>query len=1390
MFVDDLRVYLPTDRFLALAEGKSLPDRTSGAALLADLSGFTLLAEALNRALGAQLGAEATSQVLDQVYEALISETDRYGGSVTGFAGDSITCWFAQAENPAEARAAACALALLAAMHPFDNLPLPGGVFASLALKVAVVSGQARRFVVGNPNDQLIDTLAGRAITRLATGILLAGNGEALADEPTARALGDAAEWGAWKTDPETGERFAVLRGLRFYVPAQPWQMTATQPLTTEQLRPWLPKAVYARQAAGQGAFITEFRPVVALFLRFTGIDYDSHDAESRLDAFIRQVQHVLMEYGGTLIDLTIGDKGSYLYTVFGAPISYEDNARRAVHAALRLNAVLDEFLDLGAVQVGISQGILRAGVYGSRTRRVYSVLGDDVNLAARLMMQALPGQVLVTGRVRKSIASEFAFEPMPPIRFKGKAEPLPVFSVSALQEHRAIRLQEPGYALPMIGRQAELMAIGDKLALVQQGSGQVISIVAEAGMGKSRLVAEGIRLASRRNFTGYGGVCQSDGVNTSYLVWRTIWRAFFDVDVSAAQRKVLRVLEGEIEDLAPDRLEALPLLGMALHLPLPENEFTRTLEPKFRTSAMEALLLECLRSASHQAAEAGEGGLLLVLDDLHWIDPASASLLEKAARAIADLPVLILLAHRPLEKMHRSLTVLENLPYYTRMALGQLGEEEAEQVIRAKMSQLYPEIGGRVSPVLIEQVTRRAQGNPFYIEELMNYLRDQAVNLQQFDTPQALHLELPDSLHSLILSRIDQLTQPQQLALKVASIIGRRFGFEPLLGYYPELGEPHSLKANLNELAALDLTPMDSPEPELAYLFKHIVTHEVCYESLSFSTRLSLHERFALYLETLPGAEADHYVDLLAYHYERSPNEEKKRAALKQAGLAAAARYANAEAASYFSRLLALIPETEPAERYALLLARERVLDFMGLREAQLQDLTHLRQLAEGLKDDLRRAQVGIRLAHHYQVTGKYPQAIEAAQQAVTLLEPLGATILASRARRELAWALMWQGEYAAALQQAEASLALADDLGEARDVASAQNLIGSVLYSRGDFASAQQQYEESLRIARQVNSRLMESDALVNLSSLAGISGERAEERQYLEQALQIDRELGNRRGEQSDLVGLGYHELAMGNYLPARQFTEQGLRIAREIGDQQGEDWALFILGEICVHLGEYPSARHLLQQSLRLAKEINDMTRQINALASLGRVAHLEGDDETALSFSRQSVDLARQVGDSFAEVDALSKLGEASLGLGSLDAARQAYQVMLDLSLAREEESNAVEAHTGLARVALAAGDLPAASQHAQAILAYLDGGTHLHLVDEIWVYGSCYAVLRAVGHPRARETLAAGYRILQERAQKLSSEAMRRTYLENVPHHREIVSEYSRLIGSQGGANR
>lgn len=424
---EDVSVYLPLDRRHALLHGADLPPSANGAALEADLSGFTPLTEALASEMGLQRGAEELTRRLNRIFGALIAEVDAYGGSVITFTGDAITCWFGEApDGGAAARALTCGAALQRAMAAVGQVTTPGGLEVQLTLKVAVAAGRARRMLVGDPAVQQIELLAGQIMDRLAAGEQLAGPGEVLADAASLEEAGTAALPGEWRASALPGVAFAPVTVREPARPA-PWSPIAPGQLADATLRPWLLEPIYDRVRSGQSAFLSELRPAAALFLAFDGVDHE-HDpaAQQRLDAITRWVQGVLARYGAALIQLSVGDKGSYLYAAFGAPIAHENDALRAVRAALELRTPPPELPFVSRVRIGMSYGQMRAGAYGGPTRRTYGVLSDRTNLAARLMQAA--DDILCDEAVYELARAQVQFETLPPLTVKGKARPVTVF--------------------------------------------------------------------------------------------------------------------------------------------------------------------------------------------------------------------------------------------------------------------------------------------------------------------------------------------------------------------------------------------------------------------------------------------------------------------------------------------------------------------------------------------------------------------------------------------------------------------------------------------------------------------------------------------------------------------------------------------------------------------------------------------------------------------------------------------------------------------------------------------------------------------------------------------------------------------------------------------------
>jgi class 3 adenylate cyclase len=339
--LESLAAYIPMDRRQAMGDCAVIDGEITGTALFADISGFTPLSEALVRSLGPQRGAEELTIHLNRFYDALIGQLHHYRGSVIGFSGDAITCWFDQDRGH---RAAAYALAMQNTTAQFQDIKLPDGETITPGMKAALAFGNAKRLLVGDPNTNIKDVIIGRLMDNLAAAEKAAGSGEIILDQSVIENIHSSVILSDRKVPSNNGRVYGMLDGLHHEAISPPWPEINPDSLALKSIKPWLLAPVYSRLKRGQGEFLAELRPATALFARFSGIDYEGdRRAGKKLDEFVRVVQSILLRYDGSLIQLTTGDKGSYLYAAFGAPNAHEDDSIRAVSAAIEIRDIQNE---------------------------------------------------------------------------------------------------------------------------------------------------------------------------------------------------------------------------------------------------------------------------------------------------------------------------------------------------------------------------------------------------------------------------------------------------------------------------------------------------------------------------------------------------------------------------------------------------------------------------------------------------------------------------------------------------------------------------------------------------------------------------------------------------------------------------------------------------------------------------------------------------------------------------------------------------------------------------------------------------------------------------------------------------------------------------------------
>jgi class 3 adenylate cyclase len=901
--MESFNVYIPMDRRIALSRGESLPDRTRGSVLFADVSGFTPLTEMLVNRLGPERGAEEVIFHLNRVYEAIIGKVDLHGGSVISFGGDAITCWF---DGDDGRRALTSAFAMQDVMTQFKSVKTAAGDDASFHIKASVVAGNARRFLVGNPRVRSIEALAGKLLDRVAGGEKVASQREVVVGPEIVTDLHLEENVVEWRTGGSE-ESYAVIRSLKEPASESPWETSPVIP--TEQSRDWLLPAIYDRLIGGGEDYLAELRPVVAVFLKFTGIDYDTDNAEELLDKYIRWVQDVVAHYEGILLELVIGDKGSFLYMTFGALQAHEDDAVRAAGAALELVNIPDELRYVHPPQIGISLGLMRTGSYGSRTRRSYAAQGQHVNLSSRLMSKANPGQILASQVVMDAANRKYQFEHFGEVSLKGVSQPVPAFELKGQVHHHAVAAVLKKHTQTTIfGREKERGFFAGQLnALRNRENVNFVLMQGEAGIGKSRLVADLVESASAVDIPYLIGSGDAIEKSTPYLAWRSVFTKFFglegitehssQVELDSARNRVL----SQLSEIDPSLVSQAPLLNAVLHFNFPDNETTSHLSGEARANQTQDVCISLLKQATAKTPH------LLVMEDAHWLDSASWVLLRLVSRDVSNL--LVVVAMRPVhDPVQSDLARMMDRPNIKNLSLDSLSASEIETLIchRLDVQSLPSEIS--------RFIRERAEGHPFFSEELAYALRDTGL-LTIADgvchlSPNAgdlRNVDFPDTIDGVIISRIDTLPAQEQLLLKVASVVGRIFAMRILLDIHPVETDKPKLPNYLSHLDSLDITPLESPEPDLSYIFKHIITQEVAYNLMLFAQRRELHRVVAEWFEGSYTDDMSSVYPLLVHHWKMAENPSKTVNYLGKAGEQAATLGANQEVINFLMEAIEL---------------------------------------------------------------------------------------------------------------------------------------------------------------------------------------------------------------------------------------------------------------------------------------------------------------------------------------------------------------------------------------------------------------------------------------------------------------------------------------------------
>ena len=743
----------------------------------------------------------------------------------------------------------------------------------------------------------------------------------------------------------------------------------------------------------------------------------DAEDVTEIMNALWERLDKAITDYGGQ-IDKHMGDS---VMAIWGAETAREDDPERAIHAALAMQkevrswklevSPISNFQPFDRAQgrppisnlqirIGINTGPVLLGEVG--TTGEYTAVGDTVNTASRLEQAAPVGGILISHDTYRHVRGVFTVQLLDPIRVKGKAEPLQVYVVQRAKP-RAFRVGwrgVEGVETRMIGREGELKLLQDALyTAIEDSERQMVTISGAAGVGKSRLLYEfesWMELLPQDVYY-FKGRASPEMQNVPYALIRDLFAFRFQIQDSDRAQVVREKMKGGIGE-APGETRPEPgrrdqqgqmrahFIGQLLGFDFSHSPHLHGVQDDAQQLRDRALMY----LSDYFKAMAAQLPTVILLEDVHWADDSSLDVLNHLALTTPNQRLLFVCLARP--------TLFERRPhwgegqtFHTHLELRPLSKRDSRRLVEEILQRVE-----QVPAALRELVVSGAEGNPFYVEELIKMLIEDRVILTEAERWQVEPIRLttvrvPATLTGVLQARLDSLPPAERTTVQQASVVGRTFWDSVVarIGQSAGGAAGQEVPAALSALRGKEMIfqrETSAFAETREYIFKHAILREVTYESVLKRLRRVYHGLVADWLMEQGGERAGEYTGLIAEHLELAGQREKAVIYLRRAGEQAVAKFSNAEAVRYLDRALALTPESDHAERYTLLLVREKVYDVQGTREAQAQDLATLMELAETLADDQRQAEVAVRQANYAEATSDYPATGVAAQMAIRL--------------------------------------------------------------------------------------------------------------------------------------------------------------------------------------------------------------------------------------------------------------------------------------------------------------------------------------------------------------------------------------------------------------------
>jgi class 3 adenylate cyclase/tetratricopeptide (TPR) repeat protein len=1151
-------------------------------------------------------------------------------------------------------------------------------------------------------------------------------------------------------------------------------------------------RAALAAQAQGERRKLVTI--VFADLVGFTDLSgrLDPEDTRNIVDAYFARWRREIEKHKG-VVEKFIGDA---VMAVFGLHQSWEDDAQRAVRCALAMVGDLESLnVDIERrhgvrlrMRVGIDTGDVVVSTLGERGDDDFVAVGPTVNRAARLQAAAPVDGVLISVDTHRLVRGRFSMQPVEDLELKGFDRPVRGFLVVS-ERPVTFRLDRStgveGVDTATVGREIELQLLQERLLdVVDEQRWQVVTVVGEAGVGKSRLLLDfdsWLAERSERVFWYRGRVSQSDQNRANALLRDVVASRcrIVDSDPSGEVLDKLEVGLAAPDDDRPTARRRAEIIGAWLGFDLGAAPDAVPQDPQALRDAGTELL------ASYFAGKARQEPVVILLEDLHWADDGSLRWLDAADAHLRTSRVLVVATARPtlLEERPRW---SEGLDHHVHLHLNPLSRRQS----RALLAQIFRHVD-HVPDRLVELVIDSAEGNPFYLEELVTWLIDSGVVVKGEPTWHVVAelvgtLVVPSTLRGVLQARLDGLSAPERTLLQRASVLGRVFWDDAVQRLGTARGDSGAgsdhdvgLPATLEHLRSRELVlerEISAFEEAREFLFKHALLRDVAYEGVLRVHRQHYHRLAAGWLAEMSArsGRSQEYAALVAHHYDEASAPEAAEWYLR-AGRRATDVYALDEATRLLARCLDLAVD-DPVLRFDALRLREAVLDRIGDRAGQLRDLTEMQALLQDDDDPGRRVALALAEARYAFTVSEY-DAVEAKTEVALSVARAGDGMPRQQVEA-LLWlgkSLTWRDQGDDARSALSEALTCARQLGSPGLVGEALRYLSMVANNEGRLNEAVQLADESAAQFRAAGDLEGEAMALTQRGTTQYNLGRIDLARETLEETLLIFRRSGHRYREAIVLGNLASIALSQGHLTQARVWARQATDVQASLGDPEALITDLTLQAQIATAVGQWDDALRLLDEAVAKGRTLETRQSEAYALSALA-VVHLErGAPTDALEAAREACRVAHGVSSRLDQGNFHLALGYAEEACGAPEAAEAAYDEAEQAFTEVDSPISAREAAAGRASVLLSRGELHEAAELVRPLVpdldrAGLDGAMRPTALSE-----TVWRVLAAAGDPGAEAVLRAARAYIEDTAHRIGDDALREGYV-SVPVNARLLA--------------